>query len=394
MNRYLTEKRKDFCCGCNACAEKCPTQCIQMKIDSEGFSYPEIIDINNCVNCDICAKVCPLEQVETSSNTELNAVAGYSLNDDILIKSSSGGIFTEISKVFLENEGVVFGAALDENNKLFHIPVESFENIYKLQGSKYIQSNINGVFSSCKKELESGKKVLFTGTPCQISALNKFLNKQYDNLYTVDVICHGVPSQKIFDAYVEYLENKHQAQLVDISFRDKKKNGWSITLRYTMKYKNGNTKDYYLISPMSEYFTGFLGGYISRESCYQCPYSSLNRPSDITMGDFWGYQKTRPELVNNKGLSILLINTEKGKELFNILKNKGLFFSEVTENSIRMSENKNLYKPTVRPKERDDIYLEFNKYGFEYIAKKYLQKYFTFRNKIKNTVPKKYWKYL
>ena len=145
---------------------------------------------------------------------------------------------------------------------------------------------------------------------------------------------------------------------------------------------------------MSEYFTGLLGGYISRESCYQCPYSSLNRPSDITMGDFWGYQKTRPDLANEKGLSILLINTEKGKELYNILVNNGLFFSEVSENSVRMSENKNLYKPTTRPKERDDIYSEFNKHGFEYIAKKYLQKYFTFRNKIKNVIPKKYWKYL
>lgn len=394
MNKYLAKNKKEFCCGCNACAEKCPTKCIEMNMDSEGFSYPVIADIDKCIKCNICAKVCPFQEVDNINTTKFDAVAGYSLNDDILMKSSSGGIFTELVRFFLNDGGVVFGASLDEKHKLSHIAVDCLDDIYKIQGSKYIQSNTKGIFSNCKAELESGKKVLFSGTPCQISALTKFLNKQYDNLYTADVICHGVPSQKIFDAYVEYLEKKHKAELIDISFRDKKKNGWSITLRYTMKHKNDKIKDYYLISPMSEYFTGFLGGYISRESCYECPFSSLNRPSDITMGDFWGYQKTRPELANEKGLSVLLINTNKGKELLNILKQKGLFFSDVTENSIRMSENKNLYKPTFRPNDRDIIYKELNENGFEYIAKKHLQKHFTLRNKIKNIIPKKYWKYL
>lgn len=394
MNKYLTENRKEFCCGCNACAEKCPTKCIEMCVDSQGFSYPVITEINKCVNCGICANVCPFEKPQNIAETEFNAVAGYSLNDEILLKSSSGGIFTELVNIFLEDGGVVFGAALDEKHKLSHIAVCSSNDIYKIQGSKYIQSNTKDVFSICKAELETGKKVLFSGTPCQISALTKFLNKKYDNLYTTDVICHGVPSQKMFDAYVDYLEKKHKAELVDISFRDKKKNGWSITLRYTMRYKNGKTKDYYLISPMSEYFTGFLGGYISRESCYECPFSSLNRPSDITMGDFWGYQKTRPELVNKKGLSVLLINSNKGKEMLNQLKRRGLFFSDVTENSIRMSDNKNLYTPTFRPNERDVIYKEFEENGFKYIAKKYLQKHFTLRNRVKNIIPKKYWQYL
>lgn len=394
MNRYLTQHKEEFCCGCNACVEKCPVRCIEMQKDDNGFIFPRLTEPEKCINCGLCSKVCPFEDTDSNNTAEFYAVAGYTNDAEILSKSSSGGIFTELAKLFFDDGGAVFGASLDSEHKLSHICVDSVNDLHKIQGSKYIQSSTNGVFSKCKQELENGRKVLFSGTPCQISGLRKFLGKEYENLYTADVICHGVPSEKMFEAYVDYLEKKHNAKLVDICFRDKKKNGWSITLKYTMEYKNGRKKDYRLISPMSEYFTGFLGGYISRESCYVCPFSSLDRPSDITMGDFWGYQKTRPELANDKGLSLLLVNTEKGKALLERLKEQGLFFSTVSEDSVSKSENKNLYKPTHRPPERTEIYSELEKHGFEYISGKYLRKHFTFKNRVKNAIPKRYWKFL
>lgn len=389
MNQFLNTGNYEECCGCSACVAICPISCIKMKETEEGFLYPIIEDMSKCLHCSLCAKVCPMEASREEKN-DITALAGYTKNDDVIMNCSSGGIFPEIAKLFLEQSGVVYGAHLQNDHKLTHIEINNFEELEKILGSKYIQSDMQDTFVRCKERLEEGKNVLFSGTPCQIDGLYRFLHHEYQNLYTIDVICHGVPSQKMFDHYVSFLERKHKAKLMDINFRDKSRNGWSITLKYTMESKNGRKKNYYLLSPLSEYFSGFLGGYFMRESCYYCPYASLNRPGDITLGDFWGYQKTRSDLKHDKGLSLLLINSDKGKELIEKLNKNHMFFDTISEESIRMSENKNLYKPTYRPECRNTIYLELCKDGFEVISQKYLRGNFTTRNRVKNMIPRKY----
>ena len=388
MNAFLKSNKNKDCCGCSACVAACPKNCIEMKKDAEGFAYPYFVNIEMCINCKVCTDVCPME-TKTTPPENIYAYAGYSNNANVISQTSSGGIFPVIAKKILSNGGVIYGAAFDDKHILSHIRVDSERDLVLLYGSKYIQSNTNGIFEKCKKDLEQNLTVLFTGTPCQVYALKKYLKTDYDKLFTVDVICHGVPSQHMFDSYVAFLERKHNAKLIDINFRDKTKNGWSITLRYTMQYKNGKTKNYFLISPLSEYFAGFLGGYILRESCYRCPFSSLERPADITLGDFWGYQKTRPELKHNEGLSVLTANSDKGKRMVESLYDADTFITEVSRASLEKSENKNLFAPTQRRPERDVIYSELESQGFEYIAKTYLQKGHTLKNKIKNLIPKK-----
>ena len=383
---YLVSNNKKDCCGCGSCAVKCPKECISMVEDSEGFFYPEIKE-QDCIGCGLCKKVCPQEEAKDLYIGR--GYAAFSTNKTVLQKSSSGGIFCEIASYIIENGGAVYGAYLDSDSlDLTHVRVDKLEDLIKIQGSKYYQSDLRKTFLECRDDLENGRLVLFTGVPCQIEALKRFLGKEYEKLYLGDVICHGVPSKKIFSEYVSFLEKKHRAKLVDISFRDKKKNGWSITMRYTMR-KHSKDKTYFLISKMSEYFTGFLSGYFMRESCYHCQFCNRGRAGDFSMGDFWGFQKTRPELANDEGLSLILINSEKGEQIKNILKNRRVAFHEVSEESIRKSENKNLYRPTARPNIRDTIYNECDRYGFDYIAQKYLRQNFTFKNRVKNLLPKR-----
>lgn len=385
MNRYLDGKKIADCCGCSACVQKCPKQCLSMSKDNDGFLFPIVVN-DDCIDCGICAKVCPMENNIRLSD-EQKYYGAYNENSQEVLSSSSGGIYPALAKWIIEQKGVVYGASLDSERNLYHIGVTTEDEVKKTLGSKYFQSDIKDTYKECKTYLDVGKVVLFTGTPCQVHGLKCFLRKDYENLYTADVICHGVPSQKMFNAYVSFLEKKHNAKLIDINFRDKKRNGWSITLRYTMEYPNGKCKDYYLISKLSEYFVAFLGGSIARESCYVCPFSSLNRTGDITMGDFWGYQKKRPDLKQKEGLSLILSNSKKGKYMLDVLCKYGVIFNEVDEDCVKVSENKNLYYPTTRPVFRGKVYEELENEGFEYIAAKYYRHTHTLRNKIKNVLP-------
>lgn len=385
MNKYLTLLDKKMCCGCGACSDICPEKCIEMNFDSEGFIYPKV-DLNKCINCNACKRVCPMEN-EILKIDNLRSYAAYNKDPNIIMNSSSGGIFPEIARYILNQEGIVFGAFLDNDHNLKHIYIDKIESLELVIGSKYIQSNLENTFIKCKDFLDKGKKVLYVGTPCQIMGLKRYLVKEYVNLITTDVICHGVPSQKMFNLYVDYLENKHNAKLIGINFRDKTKNGWSITLKYTMKNNKGAVRDYYLISKLSEYFYGFLNGMFLRESCYDCPFSSLDRVSDITLGDFWGYEKIDSNLKNTNGLSLLLVNTEKGNKIIESLGKESIVINKLSNSSLILSNNENLFRPTNRPKLRDLIFVELNKYGFEYIAKKYLRKEKKFKNILKNKFP-------
>lgn len=383
MNKYLNELNKKDCCGCSACIQICPKKALTMISDEDGFCYPQI-DMSKCVHCGKCAMVCPMEKSATNNSTSFQAFAAYSSIEKYISNSSSGGIFPEIAAWVIQNGGAVYGAIMDENFNVFHARIDQLSDIHSMQGSKYVQSEMGEIMSQCKEDLKNGKYVFFTGTGCQISGLKQFLGKEYENLLTADVICHGVPSNFFFKKYIEFLEKKHRGKLREICFRDKRKNGWSITQRYQIQRRK-KVKDYYLNRYLSEYFTAFLDGMIARESCYVCPFATLNRPADITMGDFWGYQRTRPDLTHKEGLSLLLVNTEKGMHIVKTLRELGVNFQEVSYESVEKSDNKNLYFPTKRPPERDTIYHDLHVHGFKYISKKYCRKNRTWKTYVKNT---------
>ena len=372
MNKYLEYHNKKDCCGCGACVSSCPVSCIEMRRDADGFLFPFVSDSTKCIDCKLCQRVCPIENPLKHEDKGIYYGA-HSNQDELVQKCSSGGIFAELAHSTLLEDGYVFGAAFDDALCLAHHCYSKDDDISPVFSSKYLQSDLKDSYVRCKELLAKGKKVLFSGTPCQISGLHQFLRKEYDNLFTVDVICHGVPSEAFFHSYVDSLEKRHKGKLTYINFRDKRKNGWSITLRYIIE-RNGKNRVYDLSRRESSYFMFFLKGLIARESCYSCPFASMHRPGDLTLGDFWGYHRTRPELKHDKGLSLVLSNTEKGERMIDYLQDhRDVTFVPVNEESIRVSDNKNLYKPTNRPDYRDFIYDDLRKNDYFFLEKKYFQ---------------------
>lgn len=294
------------CCGCQACLQICPKKCILMKESYDGFLYPTIQQ-NLCINCSLCINACPVYNNNSLSDDIICSYVGYNKDNHVRLLSSSGGLFDIFAKHILLENGVVFGAMFDECNKLVHNYITNYDDIQKLRGSKYLQSNINNSYTVCKKILDQGKKVLFTGVPCQISGLKKYLSKEYENLYTIDVLCHGVPSPKLFNMY---LSEKHFEKNTNICFR-RKDYGWrNFSISFTdgeKKYSNVHSKDIYMKI--------FLNNLSLRECCYNCKFKSLKRESDITIGDAWGIEKHSPELDDNKGTSVVIIHSNKGDYL-------------------------------------------------------------------------------
>lgn len=365
MNTYLIGNEKSHCCGCSMCAFACPTNAIKMDFDFEGFSFP-VVNNELCVNCNKCRSVCPMDVAEKFTQ-EPTAYAAYSKDKNTVKTSSSGGIFTELAKKTIMDGGYVCGCTIDAEHQVKHIVIDCIEDIPLLQGSKYVQSDLGNCLDQLSLLIKQGKKVLFVGTPCQVSAIKNHFPS--DNLTTVDLLCHGVPSQKLFDFYVKYLENKHRGKLTEIVFRDKEKFGWSITQRYKIEKKN-QIKTFYLERHTSEYFSGFLRNITQRESCFSCPYTTLNRVGDITLADFWGVDKVRPDLLNLDGTSLVLVNSDKGNELINKIKNS-VAFSRVTLDDAT-HQNINFVAPPKRSQLRDQIYNLIFKYGFNKIGKQYL----------------------
>ena len=217
---------KSLCCGCSACYDACPKSAITMIEDKEGFLYPAI-DEDKCIDCKLCEKVCPTKNKKKNKSL-LEAYAAYNTDENIRLKSSSGGVFSLIAEYVLRNQGVVYGAAFDENFEVEHLRVASVEELELLRGSKYVQSKLDGIYNLCKKDLEIGKQVLFTGTPCQVSGLKSFLRKEYDNLVCMDIVCHGVPSRMVWRKYLEYRINFAKSKIVQIAFRLKNE-GWTVS---------------------------------------------------------------------------------------------------------------------------------------------------------------------
>jgi len=306
---------KTDCCGCSACAQICPKKCITMKADDEGFLYPHI-NVVDCIDCNLCEKICPvLNRYE--SKLPLVSYACKAQDEHLVKSSSSGGVVSVLSKFVIKNRGVVFGATFDNDWMVNHCFVEDEDELAKFQGSKYVQSNISCTYSQTKDFLEKGRLVMFIGTPCQIAGLNHFLRKKYDNLLTIDIICHSVPSPKVWKLYLDELAQKKQCIVSNVIFRDKSF-GWRDYALKICGQSDDGRKHKIICEPKSRnlYMRGFLLDLYTRPSCSKCPARNYTSGSDFTIGDFWGYDKYYPDRFDEKGMSVVLLNTNKAVQIY------------------------------------------------------------------------------
>ena len=349
------------CCGCTACASICNHDAITMKPDALGFLYPEV-DKEKCVDCGLCEKVCAFnDHYDTSLNLEKPLAYGARHKDMNEVETSrSGAAFIAISDYILEQGGVVYGAGYTDHFRVVHKRATTKEERNEFKGSKYVQSNMDTVFRQVKKDLRDGLTVLFSGTPCQTSGLNSYVGKRLrENLFLIDIVCHGVPSPYMWRDYIAYLEKKQGSPIVWVNFRDKQEFGWRAH-RETFKFLMGGGK-------MSFTFL-FYKHIMFRKSCGKCHFANTKRPSDITIADFWGWEKTDPNFnADDKGVSLVLLNTERGRKLFEAVKDKMDTFHVNLEDCLQP----NMMHPSEIHPKRNQFEKEYAKKGFKYVYFKY-----------------------
>lgn len=352
------------CCGCTACASICAHDAIAMVPDALGFLYPKV-DKGKCVECGLCEKVCAFNNhYDTSLN--LNKPSAYAARHKDMNEvetSRSGAAFIAISDYILEQGGVVYGAGYTDHFRVTHKRATTKKERDEFKGSKYVQSDMTGVFRQVKKDLLDGLIVLFSGTPCQTSGLNSYVGKRLrEKLFLVDIVCHGVPGPYMWRDYIAYLEKKQGAPIVWVNFRDKQKYGWADH-QETFKFKNGGGK-------MS--FTDLFYKHVMfRKSCGKCHFTNTVRPSDITIADFWGWEKIDPNFnADDKGCSLVLVNTEKGRQLFNAVKDR----MNIIPAELDCCLQPNMLHPSKMHPKRDKFEAEYIKKGFEYVYLKYCKK--------------------
>lgn len=373
----ITDKKD--CCGCGSCAEICPKNCIEMKNDSEGFLYP-LVDEKLCVSCNLCNKSCPM-LIQTKENNSVVAYGCLNKDEAVRMKSSSGGVFDLLCKFIIKRNGVVFGAVFDDNFNVHHDFAETIENCEKFRGSKYVQSVIGDSYSKAKSFLDGKRTVLFTGTPCQIAGLYSFLKKDYPNLYTQDIACHSVPSPKVWNEYKQLISNGKKIK--NIQFRNKE-TGW-ISGTFKAYLQDGQVMAEPYVN--TAYMKGFLNGLYSRPSCYDCKFVALNQLSDITLADFWGVDTFYPELFDNKGTSLVFVNSVKGKQIFKFIKKdlkykrvsieKALWYNPALNSSALKNPNRDAF---FKDKQDFNEKISANLYDFKISTNNYN---FTFLDKIK-----------
>lgn len=313
------------CTGCWACYNICPKQCIQMKEGKLLHLYPTI-NQENCINCGLCQKVCSSNH-PLPHKQPLHTYAAWAKDEQEYKTSTSGGIGACLSKYIIQNNGIVYGCACLPNAEIKHIRVENERDLPLLKGSKYVQSSINYIYKSVKVDLDNGKTVLFTGTPCQVAGLKLFLRKDYENFYTVDLICHGVPSLGYLQSYLKSKLSVNQSD--KITFRDNN----NMTLKVSYNNKLIYTYDFWSNRYKDEYYNAFMDGFSYRQSCHSCPYAASTRVSDITIGDFWGF-KDDINHPHPNGLSCILCNTEKGNYLIDKIKDTLFIYERELEEAV------------------------------------------------------------
>lgn len=351
------------CCGCTACENICTHNAIQMKPDELGFLYPVIND-NLCIDCGLCQKVCKFQgkYEPTDSFDEPEVYGARHTNKNELIKSQSGGAFWAFAESLLNDGFIIYGVGYGKDFHVKHKRIETIEQCQELRGSKYTQSDLQGIYKEIKANLQSGESILFTGTPCQVAGLKSYIpRKLQENLITIDLVCHAVPSPKIWEAYVKWLELKYKDRIVSTNFRNKKF-GWHAHFEtFILEKSNKEIK--------RSTFHIFFSEHLSvRKSCANCKFTNLKRPGDLTIGDFWGWEKNHTKWNDNKGVSLLLVNTPKGKSVFEKVNSKLLYSINSDTSSCLQPQ---LTKPIEINRNQERFTKEFVREGFDYIAKKY-----------------------
>lgn len=349
------------CCGCTACMSVCGHDAITMEPDALGFLYPKV-NMDKCVDCHLCEKVCAFnDHYDTSANLPSPDVYGARHKDPKQVATSrSGAAFIAISDWILRQGGVVYGVGYTDHFRVVHKRATTEEERDEFKGSKYVQSDLDHIFRQVKQDLREGRIVLFSGTPCQTSGLNSYVGKRLrENLYLVDIVCHGVPSPYMWRDYLKFLEEKVGSKISWVNFRDKQKYGWSAH-HETFIFGGGQNK-------MSFTFL-FYKHIMFRKSCGKCHFTNTQRPSDITIADFWGWEKTNPNVnKDDKGLSLILCNTEKGRKLFDAIKGDLNYFPAKLDDVLQP----NMIHPSVQDPKRDQFEKDYARKGFKYVYYKY-----------------------
>lgn len=361
---------KSNCTGCGACTNACPFHLITMEEDSDGFIYPKI-DVEKCIDCHLCERTCPmLRDRNELCNEDVDYplfYAGQLKNAEELTEVSSGGAFWAFAQVIIAEGGVVYGAVQEDVDHIFHIRASSLDDIKIIRRSKYFQSDMGVTFLRAKEDLKIGLKVLFSGTGCQIAGLRGFLNKEYDNLITCDVVCHGVPSRKVWRVYRREKEDQEGKTITDLVFRDKSA-GWSHN-QYKITYTDGSIEKE--ASTKQLFHAGYLRGLFYRPSCGSCRFASLPRVADITLADYWKYKGRFRENGSDLGVSLIAINSKKGAKMLSIA-TKYLDY-DITTRDLALRSCKHMDEhPTENP-DRAAFFILFNKAGYHTAANKYIK---------------------
>lgn len=369
--------KKSECCGCHGCINVCPKNCISMKIDNEGFWYP-IVDKDKCIGCNLCVKVCPEINIPKRDEYNTIAYACKNKNEDIRKNSSSGGIFTLLCEEVINNNGVVFGASFDESFNVRHTYTETIEECNQFRGAKYVQSKIGDTYKRVKEFLDNDRIVLFSGTPCQISGIDAYLRKKYNNLFLIDIACHGVPSPLIYKKYINTLKQKNRSNIKHISFRDKQ-TGWS-KYSFNLIFENGIRVNQ--LGGENIYMKGFLKDIYLRPSCYSCKFKKPITSADITLADYWGIQDKHKKFDDDKGVSLILVNSKRGQDILKKLSNK----MEMIETDLKHAINCNpsIVKHVKYNKNRDKFFKELGGNNLEELILKYTK--ISISTKIKNKI--------
>lgn len=350
--------KKEQCCGCGACADICRTGAVRMVRDREGFAYPRI-EKTMCVNCGRCQQVCPMRD-RTEETREHQYYGARARDESVRYSSSSGGVFSVFAHRIFSRGGAVFGAGYDDCMKVAHRMAENEDQLEGIKRTKYVQSDMSGIYSRIESRLKEGRHVLFSGTPCQAHALRLFLQKTWENLVIADLVCYGVPSPGIWEDYVAYLERIRGGKMTEFSFRDKRNRDHGRMRSYVIdgkEYAGPHGKDAYCLM--------YFRNYILRPSCHQCPYCSTDRGSDITIGDFWGIEKVKPEMDDGMGTSLVILHTDKGKRLWNQVRDQLMEFQCKKEEVLQPR----LLTPANSARGRRWFMLMYRLLPFEFIVK-------------------------
>ena len=363
MSYFNTKDKKD-CCGCTACVHSCPVHAIRFENDEEGFYYP-VINKDICINCGLCERVCPVSNPQYDNNKDPEVYAALLKRDDERKMSSSGGLFYAIASWIIKEGGIVYGACINSHNQVSHISAETEQELQKLRGSKYVQSSLGDTYKKVREVLQCGRWCYFVGTGCQVAGLKAFLRKDFDKLVTSDLVCHGVPSQWLFNQHVDYLEHKYKGKVFEYRFRNNKTGMGSEIFK--LKTKRGKIRE--ITNPtynLSPYLYSFMYDMTSRWSCYECKFAAIPRQGDLTLADYWGAKEFFPELDNRNGISLCVVNNEHGQKIWDAIKDE----CEYRRSNIidAAKYNGNLVRTSIPHACRARIYGKIREVGYKTVA--------------------------